>query len=248
MKVSTYAWLSTFAFVGLVAHAYSNRLQFFPTAVYLYTSKSAQLVIGNFLFVAACAIGLVLKKMFLGSGGYEDVEAVFSDHLKSTLIDTLLMLTIFREDINARFIALFTALLFAKTFHWLADMKVEKIMQATATFTWFSYVRLASLLLTLALVDAAWLYYAFQVTYEKGPSVLLLFLLEVPPPLHNRPIALIDSLESNPIQSNPIRSDRRIKYSLLMVYVIKSSLKFILNVIDVQHEERWHQKEVCLCE
>jgi E3 ubiquitin-protein ligase synoviolin len=82
---------------------------------------------GNFAMVVAGVVGLTLKKMFLGSGGYEDIEAVLTDHLKSTLIDTLLMLTIFREEINSRFIVLFVSLLFAKTFHWLADMKVEKV-------------------------------------------------------------------------------------------------------------------------
>jgi hypothetical protein len=56
---------------------------------------------------------------------------------------------------------------------------VLQITQASGMFTWFTYMRLAALMCILSIVDASWMYYTFNYTYEKGPSVLLLFLLEV---------------------------------------------------------------------
>jgi hypothetical protein len=39
--------------------------------------------------------------------------------------ETCLALTIFREEINFHVMALFTALIFLKVFHWLAQSRIE---------------------------------------------------------------------------------------------------------------------------
>lgn len=41
------------------------------------------------------------------------------------LTETCLAFTVFRDDFNPRFVALFTVLLFLKSFHWLAEERVD---------------------------------------------------------------------------------------------------------------------------
>lgn len=44
-----------------------------------------------------------------------------------SVLETCLALTIFREELNLKVLALFTTLLFVKTFHWLAQLRVDNV-------------------------------------------------------------------------------------------------------------------------
>lgn len=41
--------------------------------------------------------------------------------------ETCLAFTVFRDDFNPKFVALFTVLLFLKSFHWLAEDRVDYV-------------------------------------------------------------------------------------------------------------------------
>lgn len=43
------------------------------------------------------------------------------------ITETCLAFTVFRDDFNPKFIALFTVLLFLKAFHWLAEDRVDYV-------------------------------------------------------------------------------------------------------------------------
>lgn len=43
------------------------------------------------------------------------------------ITETCLAFTVFRDDFNPKFVALFTVLLFLKSFHWLADDRVDYV-------------------------------------------------------------------------------------------------------------------------
>lgn len=43
------------------------------------------------------------------------------------LTETCLAFTVFRDDFNPKFVALFTVLLFLKSFHWLAEDRVDYV-------------------------------------------------------------------------------------------------------------------------
>jgi hypothetical protein len=47
LPFSSYALLSTALAGAVVAHAYHTRVQFYPTVIYLVTSKFSILVLGN---------------------------------------------------------------------------------------------------------------------------------------------------------------------------------------------------------
>lgn len=59
------------------------------------------------------------------------VSIVIIEHLMErfwyALTETCLAFTVFRDDFNPKFIALFTVLLFLKSFHWLAEDRVDYV-------------------------------------------------------------------------------------------------------------------------
>lgn len=67
-----------------------------------------------------------LLQIFLGT-----LRAAEFEHLMErfwyALTETCLAFTVFRDDFNPKFIALFTVLLFLKSFHWLAEDRVDYV-------------------------------------------------------------------------------------------------------------------------
>jgi E3 ubiquitin-protein ligase synoviolin len=51
----------------------------------------------------------------------------FQERFWYALTETCLAFTVFRDDFNPKFIALFTVLLFLKSFHWLAEDRVDYV-------------------------------------------------------------------------------------------------------------------------
>ena len=75
------------------------------------------------------------------------------------------------------FVALFTALLFLKVFHWLMQDRIA-YMEQTPAVPLLTHGRMLLLMALLFSLDAAFLYHAVAVSLLKGPSVLLLFAFE----------------------------------------------------------------------
>lgn len=46
------------------------------------------------------------------------------------ITETCLAFTVFKDDFNPKFVALFTLLLFLKSFHWLAEDRVDYVSVA----------------------------------------------------------------------------------------------------------------------
>lgn len=65
-RFPVYATASLMAVAAVVYHAQVTRVQFYPTVVYLTTSKLSIALIGNLLLVLAYAFGKLLKSAFFG--------------------------------------------------------------------------------------------------------------------------------------------------------------------------------------
>lgn len=61
-------------------------------------------------------------------------------------------LYLFRDDFSPKFVALFTLLLFLKSFHWLAEDRVD-FMERSPTISAVFHLRVISLNLLLAFMD-----------------------------------------------------------------------------------------------
>ena len=59
-------------------------------------------------------------QIFLGALREAEVERV-NQRISQAIIETCLAMTIFRDEFNVKFVALFTILSFIKVFHWLVQ-------------------------------------------------------------------------------------------------------------------------------
>ena len=172
----TYAATSTALLTAVVYEAVQQRRQFYPTVIYLTTSKVSALVLGNEALVLTLLFGQLCKRFFFGRLREAEVEHLY-ERSWFAITETCLAMTIFREEFNVRFVALFTALLFLKIFHWLLQDRVA-FMEQTPAVRLFTHARMLLLMATLFALDAAFLYHAVSVSLLRGPSVLLLFAFE----------------------------------------------------------------------
>ena len=153
-----------------------HREQFYPSVIFLATSKPALLVLGN-AAVAAGVLGLsLLQTAFLGPLRDAEVERAL-EKAKDALMETALAMTVFREEFSLWFAALFVTLLGAKLLHWLVTDRVEYVQTSPAVGRG-THARVAAFLLLLFVADAAALGRALASVLSKGPSVLLLFAFE----------------------------------------------------------------------
>ena len=75
------------------------------------------------------------------------------------------------------FVALFTLLLFLKSFHWLSEDRVD-YMERSPSISALFHLRVISLALILAGLDLQFVANAYHSTVSKGPSVQLVFGFE----------------------------------------------------------------------
>ena len=65
-------------------------------------------------------------QIFLGTLREAEVERI-NDRISQAVMETCLAMTIFREEFNVEFVAMFTVLTFVKVFHWLVQDRVDYI-------------------------------------------------------------------------------------------------------------------------
>lgn len=165
------------ALTGLViGNAYYQKKQFYPSVVYITKSNPSMAVIYIQSLVLVLMLGKLMKKVFLGT-----LRAAEFEHLMErfwyALTETCLAFTVFRDDFNPKFVALFTVLLFLKSFHWLAEDRVD-YMERSPVIGWLFHFRVAGLLACLGIFDYELISYAYQSTITKGATVQLVFGFE----------------------------------------------------------------------
>ncbi|XP_034485735.1 E3 ubiquitin-protein ligase HRD1 [Drosophila innubila] len=161
---------------AVVGNAYYQKQQFYPAVVYITKSNASMAVIYIQFFVIVFMFGKLLRKIFLGT-----LRAAEFEHLLErfwyALTETCLAFTVFRDDFNPRFVALFTVLLFLKSFHWLAEERVD-FMERSPVLGWLFHIRVGSLLTMLGILDYVLLIHAYNSTLVRGPTVQLVFGFE----------------------------------------------------------------------
>lgn len=160
----------------VIGNAYYQKKQFYPSVVYITKSNPSMAVIYIQSLVLVLMLGKLMKKIFLGT-----LRAAEFEHLMErfwyALTETCLAFTVFRDDFNPKFVALFTVLLFLKSFHWLAEDRVD-YMERSPVIGWIFHLRVAGLLACLGVLDYQLIAYAYQSTIAKGATVQLVFGFE----------------------------------------------------------------------
>ncbi|CAH2094627.1 unnamed protein product [Euphydryas editha] len=160
----------------VIGNAYYQKKQFYPSVVYLTNSNPSMAVMYLQAFILVLLVGKLLRKIFFGQLRPAEFEHLI-ERSWYAITETCLAFTVFRDDFNPKFIALFTLLLFLKAFHWLAEDRVD-YMERSPVIGWLFHIRILSLLMLLAHADLYFIHHAYAFTATKGPSVQLVFGFE----------------------------------------------------------------------
>lgn len=160
----------------MVYYAYYTRKQFYPTVLFLVSSKFSFVIACNLAIAIALVVARCVKTLYFGSLREAEVE-ILIERAKYAIVETALALTIFRSEITTITIALFGALIMFKLLHKLSKCRLEYFEQVTPLST-FTQVRMGCLLGSLLLVDGLGIAFAVTNIMQKGKSVLILFGFE----------------------------------------------------------------------
>ncbi|XP_058805657.1 E3 ubiquitin-protein ligase synoviolin A [Phymastichus coffea] len=176
MRAAGIVLISVALTCAVIGNAYYQKKQFYPSVVYITKSNPSMAVIYVQGLILVLMANTFLRKIFFGN-----LRAAEFEHLMEKLwyavTETCLAFTVFRDDFSPKFIALFTLLLFLKSFHWLAEDRVD-YMERSPVITWLFHLRVGSLLALLFCSNLAMFNYAYNQTVTKGASVQLVFGFE----------------------------------------------------------------------
>nr|CAH7746220.1 unnamed protein product [Callosobruchus chinensis] len=176
MRTLSISLLSVILTLIVIANAFYQKKQFYPSVVYITKSNPSMAVIYIQAFICVWICGKIMRKIFFGQ-----LRSTEFEHLMErswyAITETCLAFTVFRDDFNPKFVALFTLLLFLKSFHWLAEDRVD-YMERSPVISWLFHTRVLSLLLLLGALDLHFVQHAYLSTVAKGASVQLVFGFE----------------------------------------------------------------------
>ncbi|GAA5984220.1 hypothetical protein JCM10908_006098 [Rhodotorula pacifica] len=167
---------STLLAIGTVVHALRTRSNFYAAAVYLAKSNACMMILWNQGIFQTVMLGKALQAVFLGDLRLIEVERL-QERGWFAITETLLALTIFKDDFESTFVLLFVGLLFLKVFHWLASDRIEMMEQA-AQVSRLAHARMVGLLALLWLADIGCLVFAIESIMIDGPTVMIMFASE----------------------------------------------------------------------
>lgn len=176
MRSLSISLLSVSLTLVVIANAYYQKKQFYPSVVYITKSNPSMAVIYLQAFICVWISGKIMRRIFFGQLRTTEFEHLM-ERSWYAVTETCLAFTVFRDDFNPKFVALFTLLLFLKSFHWLAEDRVD-YMERSPVISWLFHIRVLSLLLLLGSLDLHFIQHAYLSTVSKGASVQLVFGFE----------------------------------------------------------------------
>ena len=152
-RFALYTMVSFLATAINLTYAWQTRVQFYPIVIFLVTSKASILVLSNLFLNVVILFGKLLKTIFLGTLRDREVEVLW-ENSRFAVTNTLLALTIFREELGIQEAVLFVMLIFSKIFHWVSKKRVE-FMEGREDVVWRDHFRIVTLKGTLLATDLA---------------------------------------------------------------------------------------------
>ncbi|KAI8804752.1 hypothetical protein BJ742DRAFT_823128 [Cladochytrium replicatum] len=176
MRLLVFGAVSSLLAALVVGNAWIQRGHFYNTCIHLTRSSASLLVLLNFGAFLMIMAGRFLQKLFFG-----DLRALELEHLYDNswvaVTETLLAMTIIRDEFDVTFVTLFMFLLFVKIFHWISNDRIdfmEQIMNPPVSF----HVRMVIVMSLLLLTDFGQVWYAIEYTQTKGSSMMIIFGFE----------------------------------------------------------------------
>ncbi|KAJ9508897.1 hypothetical protein QJQ45_028224 [Haematococcus lacustris] len=186
---------------------------------------------------------LLADQIFLGS--LRDIEQeMIKEKLSSAVMESLLALTVFREEFGAFFVAMFSSLVFVKVLHWLVQNRVDYI-EVTPTVSRLQHIRIISFMSVLLVgvvkgqtlpIRTLTAFYMLWVPLKKSKACCV-------------PLQMIDAMFlSYTVQATIAKGGHSVMLLFAFEYIIQASdvvryfLKYAMSMVDLWLDGRWESK------
>ncbi|KAJ8111132.1 hypothetical protein OPT61_g6199 [Boeremia exigua] len=162
----------------VLARAYYERPNFYSAAVYISQSTGSLMFLVNLMLIVAASFGYGLQRLFYGPLRPIETEQLY-DKAWFAVSETLLAMTIFRDDIGLWFFTMFLCLLAGKVWQWIGEGRVEFLEQQPPANPRLFHTRLASSLLLSVFFDVFMTQYCVSsILSAARPGVMVMFGFE----------------------------------------------------------------------
>ncbi|KAF1362400.1 hypothetical protein EJ07DRAFT_153315 [Lizonia empirigonia] len=162
----------------VLARAYYERPNFYSAAVYISQSTGSLMFLVNLMLIIAASFGYGLQRLFYGPLRPIETEQLY-DKAWFAVSETLLAMTIFRDDIGLWFFTMFLCLLAGKVWQWIGEGRVEFLEQQPPANPRLFHARLASSLLLSVFFDVFMTQYCVtSILSAARPGVMVMFGFE----------------------------------------------------------------------
>ena len=143
----------------------------------MLTSRKMQAIV-NFILLLYSSFVYGLTKLCYGTLRAVEVEQL-TERAWFAITETCLAMTIFREDIGAWFLVMFTALVTGKVWGWIGDGRVEFLEQQPPANPKLFHLRLSVSLSMSFIYDILILRYTVKTVIQQArPNMMVMFLFE----------------------------------------------------------------------
>ncbi|KAH7085399.1 hypothetical protein BKA63DRAFT_499541 [Paraphoma chrysanthemicola] len=162
----------------VLMRAYYERPNFYSAAVYISQSTGSLMFLVNLMLIVAAGFGYGLQRLFYGSLRPIETEQLY-DKAWFAVSETLLAMTIFRDDIGIWFFTMFLCLLAGKVWQWIGEGRVEFLEQQPPANPKLFHTRLMSSLLLSVAFDVFMMQYCIDsILSDARPGVMVMFGFE----------------------------------------------------------------------
>ncbi|KAI1656675.1 hypothetical protein F4813DRAFT_381294 [Daldinia decipiens] len=178
MRVLWYAGTSTALAAGVVAYAFNQRANFYSAMVYLSQNNLSLMILINLVLLVYGSFVWGLQRLCYGPLRPIEIEQLY-EKAWFAVTETCLAMTIFREEVGAWFLVMFTALVTGKVWEWIGEGRVEVLEQQPPVNPRLFHTRL-SISLLLSVIYDTWLFtYTINAVIQQArPNMMVMFLFE----------------------------------------------------------------------
>ncbi|KAG5954304.1 hypothetical protein E4U58_007673 [Claviceps cyperi] len=178
MRLGWYAGVSMAATGAVIISAFQQRANFYSSMVYLAQSNFCLLALVNFTLLLYSTLIYGLTRLCYGSLRAVEVEQL-TEKAWFAITETCLAMTIFREEIGAWFLIMFTFLVTGKLWSWIGDGRVDFLEQQPPANPRLFHLRLSVSLALSFMYDIWLLRYTINTVIQKArPNMMVMFLFE----------------------------------------------------------------------
>ncbi|KAK2602695.1 hypothetical protein N8I77_009204 [Diaporthe amygdali] len=178
MRLAMYAGASAALAATVVTSAFYQRANFYSAMVYLSQSNLCLMILVNLVFLVYGSFMYGLQRLCFGALRPVEVEQLY-EKAWFAITETCLAMTVFREEVGAFFIVMFTALITGKVWGWIGEGRVEVFEQQPPANPRLFHARLVVSLLSSIIYNAWLLSYSINtVIVQAKPTMMVMFLFE----------------------------------------------------------------------